>query len=39
MLLDQKRDVDKARLAMRLGAISAKTLAVTLDRLQEVFVR
>ena len=37
ILLDQIRAVDKARLAKRLGAVSAKTLASTLGTLQEVF--
>ena len=37
ILLDQVRTVDKARLAKRLGAVSAKTLASTLTTLQEVF--
>ncbi|WP_218508768.1 type II toxin-antitoxin system PemK/MazF family toxin [Variovorax sp. dw_308] len=37
ILLDQIRTVDKVRLAKKLGAVSAKTLAVTLTTLQEVF--
>ena len=37
ILLDQMRVVDKARLAKKLGAVSAKTLTSTLSRLQEVF--
>ena len=37
ILLDQVRTVDKARLAKRLGAVSAKTLANTLTTLQEAF--
>ena len=37
ILLDQVRTVDKARLAKKLGAVSAKTLAATLATLQEVF--
>ena len=37
ILLDQMRAVDKARLAKKLGAISAKTLKSTLSMLQEVF--
>jgi mRNA interferase MazF len=37
ILLDQVRTVDKVRLARRLGAVSAKTLAATLATLQEVF--
>ena len=37
VLLDQIRTVDKARLGKRLGAVSAKTLAATLQTLQDVF--
>ena len=37
ILLDQVRTVDKVRLAKRMGAISTKTLTLTLTRLQEVF--
>ena len=37
ILLDQVRAVDKARLAKKLGAVSAKTLFGTLGTLQEVF--
>jgi len=37
ILLDQIRTVDKRRVAKRLGAISAKTLAATLAILQELF--
>lgn len=37
ILLHQVRAVDKARFARKLGAVSAKTLAVTLRTLQEVF--
>jgi len=37
ILLDQVRAVDKVRLSKKLGSISAKTLALTLDALQEVF--
>lgn len=37
ILLDQVRTVDKARLAKKLGAVSAKTLSATLATLQEVF--
>lgn len=37
ILLDQLRSVDKARLAKKLGAVSAKTLSRTLSTLQEVF--
>ena len=39
ILLDQIRSVDKVRLTRRLGALSGKTLAATLDTLQEVFAR
>jgi mRNA interferase MazF len=37
IVLDQIRTVDKGRLAKRVGAVSAKTLAATLAALQEVF--
>ena len=37
ILLDQLRTVDKACLTHRLGSVSAKTLAATLDTLQEIF--
>ena len=37
IVLDQLRTVDKERLAKRLGALSAKTLATTLSTLQELF--
>src|SRR6202162_4997789 len=37
ILLDQLRAVDKVRLVKKLGAVSAKTLAATLDTLREVF--
>jgi mRNA interferase MazF len=37
ILLDQIRAVDKGRLAKKVGAVSAKTLASTLKTLQEVF--
>jgi mRNA interferase MazF len=37
IVLDQLRSVDKARLAKRLGAVSAKTLSAVLATLQEVF--
>ena len=37
ILLDQVRAVDKARLAKKLGAVSAKTLLGVLGTLQEVF--
>ena len=39
ILLDQIRTVDKARLVKKLGAVSAKTLAATLDTLQEMFAK
>ena len=39
ILLDQIRAVDKARLARKMGSVSAKTLGVTLDTLQEVFAK
>jgi mRNA interferase MazF len=39
ILLDQIRAVDKARLAKKTGSVSAKTLGVALDTLQEVFAR
>ena len=38
ILLDQLRAVDKIRLTKKLGAVSAKTLTLTLRTLQEVFV-
>jgi mRNA interferase MazF len=37
ILLDQVRAVDKARLAKKLGAVSAKTLLGTLGTLHEIF--
>jgi len=37
ILLDQMRAVDKAGLALRLGAVPAKTLTSSLRTLQEVF--
>ncbi len=37
ILLDQMRAVDKARLARKLGTVSAKTLTTTLNTLQEAF--
>ncbi|MGA9623936.1 MAG: type II toxin-antitoxin system PemK/MazF family toxin [Bryobacteraceae bacterium] len=37
ILLDRVRAVDKTRLAKKLGAVPAKTLASTLRTLQEVF--
>lgn len=39
ILLDQLRAIDKQRLGKKLGAVSGKTLAHTLDTLQEVFAR
>lgn len=39
ILLDQLRTVDKLRLSKKLGAVSAKTLAATLNTLQEVFAQ
>src|ERR1700722_17231901 len=39
ILLDQIRSVDKVRLARKLGTVSAKTLGVALDTLQEVFAK
>ncbi|QWE27647.1 type II toxin-antitoxin system PemK/MazF family toxin [Polynucleobacter sp. AP-Ainpum-60-G11] len=38
ILLDQVRTIDKARLVKRLGAVSNKTLAASLDILQATFV-
>ena len=37
ILLDQVRAVDKVRLTRKLGSLSARTLAATLDTLQETF--
>lgn len=37
IVLDQLRTVDKARMAKKLGAVSAKTLTAALTTLQEVF--
>jgi mRNA interferase MazF len=37
ILLDQMRAVDKARLAKKLGAVSARTLSTALNTLQEIF--
>jgi mRNA interferase MazF len=37
ILLDQMRALDKARLAKRVGVVSAKTLKSTLSTLQELF--
>jgi mRNA interferase MazF len=39
ILLDQIRAVDKVRLAKKMGGVSAKTLSIALDTLQEVFAR
>lgn len=39
ILLDQIRAVDKVRLAKKTGSVSAKTLSLALDTLQEVFAR
>ena len=39
ILLDQIRTVDKARLVKKMGVVSAKTLAATLDTLQEMFAK
>jgi mRNA interferase MazF len=39
ILLDQIRAVDKVRLAKKMGSVSAKTLSLALDTLQEVFAR
>jgi mRNA interferase MazF len=39
ILLDQIRAVDKARLAKKMGSVSAKTLFLALDTLQEVFAK
>jgi mRNA interferase MazF len=39
ILLDQIRTVDKVRLAKKMGGVSAKTLALALDTLQEVFAK
>jgi mRNA interferase MazF len=38
ILLDQVRAVDQARLARKMGSVSSKTLAGTLEVLREVFV-
>lgn len=37
ILLDQVRAVDKSRLAAKAGAVNPRTLAATLQTLQEVF--
>jgi mRNA interferase MazF len=39
ILLDQIRVVDKVRLAKKIESVSAKTLGITWDTLQEVFAR
>jgi mRNA interferase MazF len=39
ILLDQIRAVDKVRLAKKMGIVSAKTLSIALDTLQEVFTK
>jgi mRNA interferase MazF len=39
ILIDQIRTVDKERLAKKMGSVSAKTLGIALDTLQEVFAR
>jgi mRNA interferase MazF len=39
ILLDQIRAVDKVRLAKRMGSVSAKTISIALDTLQEVFAK
>ena len=39
ILLDQIRAVDKVRLAKKMGSVSAKTLTITLNTLQEVFAK
>ena len=39
ILLDQIRSVDKARLPRKLGSVSAKTLGIVLNTLQEVFAK
>lgn len=39
ILIDQIRTVDKERLAKKMGSVSAKTLRIALDTLQEVFAR
>ena len=39
ILLDQIRVVDKVRLAKKMGSVSAKTLSIALDKLQEVFAK
>ncbi len=39
ILLDQIRTLDKQRLLKKVGNVSSKTLAATLDTLQEVFAK
>jgi mRNA interferase MazF len=39
ILLDQIRAVDKVRLAKKMGNVSARTLSLALDTLQEVFAK
>lgn len=39
ILLDQIRAVDKVRLAKKIGSVSAKTLSLVLDTLQEVVAK
>jgi mRNA interferase MazF len=39
LLLDQIRAVDKVRLAKKMVSVSAKTLSIALDTLQEVFAK
>jgi mRNA interferase MazF len=39
ILLDQIRAVDKGRLAKKMGSVSAKTLSLALNTLQEVFAK
>jgi mRNA interferase MazF len=39
ILLDQIRAVDKVRLAKKAGSVSAKTLSLTLDTLQEILAK
>lgn len=39
ILLDQVRAVDKLRLSKKMGTVSAKTLDIALDTLQEIFAK
>ncbi len=39
ILLDQIRTLDKQRLLKKVGNVSSKTLAATLDTLQEIFAK